>query len=129
MNGVINDIAIYGAGNCGKYIYEQIINDQHRNLTVKAFIDNSVKECLFEEVPVFCEDEFAKIGLKIDAVIIAIVDYRTAQDIAVSLHGRGYRNIYIVNSQTLSSRLPILNNEGFIETELTRCYSSMRPHF
>lgn len=110
-------IAIYGAGNYGQYVYNEIIKNEHAKVSVVSWIDNYSKEEKINELPVFTEDNFFKLGKneEIDAIVVAARDYGSnlvSQKLVVSLLLRGYKQVYIALPEFFNSQVPIINKEG-----------------
>ena len=124
-------IAIYGAGTYGKYIYNEIVNNENAKLSVVCWIDNFYKEDLLENLHVYSEDDFFSLHISdsVDAVIVAIQNRRIAEDriVSILLYGGGYAGaIYYALPNGYLSKIPVLNEDG----ELGACirfYKSIKP--
>lgn len=112
-------IAIYGAGYYGKYIYNEIKNNEYTKISVAFWIDNYINEQSIYSLPVYTEKNFfLKEKFKeVDAVVIGIENAKIAQDIALSLLMQEYDRIYLACFETEFSlaywaKVPILDKDG-----------------
>lgn len=126
-------IAIYGAGNYGQYIYNEILNNEHTKISVAFWIDNCVEAQRMYGLPVYAEKHFFMEGKfkEIDAVIIGIEDVKLAQKIAVSLLEKGYDKIYLACLETELSfaywaKVPILDKKGNFSS-CVKFYKEIKP--
>lgn len=106
----MKEIAIYGVGECGKYVWESIINCEKSQYCVVLWIDNYVKGFI-EGIPVITEEAFLK-EPKVELVIIAVTNKSLLQDLTVSLLNGGYGGVFLVHSCCVVSKLPIVNSDG-----------------
>lgn len=127
-------IAIYGAGNYGKYIYHEIINNVHSKISVAFWIDNFRKSNSFMMdvevcgLPVYTEERFfiERKYEEIDAVIVAIDNRYTAEMITVSLLLQGFQSIYLALANGFIPKVPILNENGEFENCI-KSYKEIKP--
>jgi Molybdenum cofactor biosynthesis enzyme len=106
------NIVIYGMGSGGRYVFDEIQNTSHSKVSVLGWIDNYAEVSSFSGLPVMKEDEFYQWEKKPDAVVVTILNQRSAQDAVVSLLGHGYKSVYIVNRMNLIAKLPVLDETG-----------------
>lgn len=107
-------IAIYGAGKYGLYVYNEIMSNKSTNMSVTCWIDNYFEENLLESLSVYTEDIFFgsnKLN-ETDAVLVAIQNRQSAEDIIVSMLLRGYESIYWALPAGYLPQLPVLNEDG-----------------
>lgn len=111
---IVVKIAIYGAGNYGKYVFDEIINHECAKVSVACWIDNFLDEHRKNGLPVLTEKVFLE-SLKyneIDAVVVAIDRDRTAYKAAVSLLSHGFKKVYLAMPKGFVPKIPILTSEG-----------------
>lgn len=109
--GFLMDVAIYGAGTFGRYVYENICRNE--KVTAVAWIDNGKDSGSFLGLPVWNETFFLEKCSGIDMVAVAIQDVSEAQSVAISLFGRGYRGrVYLVPKECFRARLPLFQDSG-----------------
>lgn len=124
-------IAIYGAGVYGEYIYNEIVHNDSAKVSVSFWIDNFNKEEQKYGLPVYTEEEFVKSSEfhGIDAVIVAINNTEKAQvadEIAASLLLHGFEKIYIALPNGFFSKIPVLNEEGYLGA-CVKFYKELKP--
>lgn len=108
------NIAIYGAGKCGEYIFSQLKNNIIGKVKCILFIDNgSAKGKQISNIPVVSLSEFlVTYQNQVDGVLVAVSNQLKMQDMALSLLKEGYSKIYLTFPQILEAELPVLNKEG-----------------
>ena len=128
-------VAIYGVGNYGQYIYHEIADNVHTKISVALWIDNFqrkkagfMKEPEVCGLPVYTEERFFidKKYQEIDAVIVAIDDKHTAEEITVSLLLHGFDLIYLALSNGFRPKVPILNENGDFDSGI-KFYKQIKP--
>lgn len=109
------DIAIYGAGEYGEYIIQEIQNCKNAKVRSVVFIDNNniyfkTIKCGIPVVNVelFKQEYFEKV----DGVLIAASKELVAQEMVLSLMDLKSMTIYLTPNNVYFGRLPILNDEG-----------------
>jgi len=122
----IMKIIIYGAGNCGRYVYNKVIDNTH--IDMPFWIDNSLKggQEIFGK-PVISETDFKKLSNEKDVVIIiAIMDDNIRQKICLSLNNSGYSEIYLLDQHCLMADLPLINENGEFRPWVRR-FDTIKP--
>ena len=121
-------IAIYGAGDYGKYIYNEIMNNENTKVSVACWIDNFYNEDVLENLHVYSEEDFFDLYVsnRVDAVIVAIQNQKIAEDIIVSMLLRGYRLIYCALPEGYLSQISVLNEDGELGAGI-RPYKMIKP--
>jgi Molybdenum cofactor biosynthesis enzyme len=108
-------IAVYGAGKCGEYVVQEISTYRNSKIEVKLFIDNDQfysgkQKC---NLPVVSLDSFCDSYREtVECVLIAVSNVLVAQEMAVSLLNKNYKNIYLLPAGALEAELPLLNING-----------------
>lgn len=125
-------IAIYGAGYYGRYIYDEIQNQENSKVSAVCWIDNYIGECDICGLPVYTEKEFMSehVMNKVDAVIVAMEKARISQEITTSLLLQGYNQIYLVPANSYKTKLPVLDQSGNF-SPCIKYYKKVKPsiHF
>lgn len=103
-------IIIYGAGTCGRYVYNKIINNIH--IEMPLWIDNALAGQLICERPVVSEKEFINSNEQNEVIVIAIMDDAIRQKICLSLNNNGYSELYLLDQHCIWGDLPILDENG-----------------
>ena len=106
------NIVIYGTGRCGQYVFDEINKCEKRKVQINVCIDNQAEAETFCGLPVMKEEQFTNGGMSADAVVIAMLNIRSIQDVVLSLLEAGYKAIYVVNGLNFRGKLPVLNEEG-----------------
>ena len=121
-------IAIYGAGHYGKYIYNEIMNNENTKVSVACWIDNGYKDDLLENLCVYSEKEFFRLHMSdsVDAVIIAIEKWSITESIVVSMLLRGYKSIYCALPNGYLPQIPVLNEDGELGVGI-KFYKLIKP--
>ncbi len=122
-------IAIYGAGNCGEYIIREIKEAKKSNIEAMLFIDNNpiYKDKDKYGIPIVDLEGFIKCYCKtVEAVLIAVSDELVAQELAVSLLNKDYKNIYLIPEALWTGKLPVLNSNGGLAVYIKHI-SDMKP--
>lgn len=122
-------IAIYGAGNCGEYIIKEINGEKKSTIEVNMFIDNNpiYKDKSKCGVPIVNLEHFIKCYYQMaDAVLIAVSDGLVAQELAVSLLNKDYKNIYMMPKELWEGKLPVLNPDGGLSSYIKHI-SDIKP--
>lgn len=120
-------LVIYGAGNCGKYIYEQIAGQANSHISVRGFIDNMKKEA-YGGLPVWTLESFLKSDISdMDGIIIAAAGIRLKQ---LFLNGLLEHDIslpiYIVEEILYTAKLNVLCEDGSLSSYI-KPYQQMKP--
>ena len=121
-------IAIYGAGDYGKYIYNEIMKNKNTKLSVVCWIDNFYNEDLLESLHVYSEEDFFSLHISdsVDAVIVAIQKWTIAEKIIVSILLRGYESIYCALPSGYLPQIPVLNEDGELGASI-KFYKLIKP--
>ncbi len=120
----MKDIAVYGVGECGRYIWKSISNCKESQYRIVLWIDN-YREGSVEDIPIITEKEFLRKPLA-EQVIIAVTDRFLAQDLAISLLNSGYEEVFFVHSDCVISELPIIKSNGEWSTLIWK-WSEKKP--
>lgn len=121
------NLVIYGAGNCGKYIYEQIAGQENSRIRIRGFIDNRKTEA-YGDLPVWTLEAFLKSGISdMDGIIIAVGGNRLKQ---LFLNGLLEHEIslpiYLVEEILYTARLNVLCEDGSLSSYI-KPYQSVKP--
>lgn len=122
-------IAIYGAGNCGEYVIKEINEAKKSNVEGTLFIDNNpiYKNKLKCNVPIVDLECFMKdYSRMVQAVLIAVSDGLMAQEMAVSLLNKSYKNIYLIPEELWAGKLKVLNSNGDLASYIKHI-SNIKP--
>ena len=122
------DIMIYGTGRCGQYVFEEINKSIEKKVYIKGWIDNYTNTKEVHKLPVMTEEKFISEEICVDAIIVAMLDDRTIQDVVLSLLEHGFRSIYVVDNLIFRGRLSILNEEGTLSMYV-KGYENVVPVF
>lgn len=121
------NLAIYGAGKCGKYVLDEIRSDKHNEIQCTLFIDNNpdysdklVKGISIVNVAYFLRKKQA------DAVLVAVSNIFVVQEMVLSLLKGGFENIYVVPQNLLNGKFPVLDKEGRLASYIQR-YDRYKP--
>ncbi len=121
------NIAIYGAGNFGKYVFDE--SKKTNKYEAKIFIDNGVRGNTWNKLGIPIVD----VGLfkndwanQIDMVFIAVSNLKIAQDMVLSLLPWYKRDIYIADEYVFGGQLPIFDSEGELKSYI-RIYKNFKP--
>lgn len=117
-------IIIYGAGTCGRYVYNKIIGNT--DIEMPLWIDNSLEGKIIYERPIVSEKEFINSYEKDVIIIIAIMKDTIRQKICLSLNNNGYRELYLLDQHCLLGDLPILNEDGNFQPWVKR-FDKIKP--
>ncbi len=122
------DIMVYGTGRCGQYVFDEIRKCKEAKVHIKGWIDNRENSKEVHNLPVMTEGKFISCGIRVDAIIVAMLDERAAQDVILSLLEAGYKSIYVVNDLNFRGKLPVLNEEGELSVYV-KIYEKVAPMF
>lgn len=119
------NVAIYGAGKYGQYIYNEIAKNDEAKVSVVNWIDNFVKEKQICGLPVYTEDDFFLSGEfeKIDGVVVAMISTE-AEAVAASMLLRGYTKIYMAFPK---EQVPVLAVGGGNFSSFIKPYMDTKP--
>lgn len=124
-------IAIYGAGNYGRYVLDEVKSHECAKVTVAFWIDNYVEMQEICGLPVYTEERFfiAHKFHEIDAVVIAMDRRSIAYAAAASLLERGYKQVYLVWPGGFMPKVPVLNEKGEFTpfVKLHNLYKELKP--
>lgn len=108
-------IAIYGAGNCGEYVIQEMKSAPISKIEVELIIDNNpyLLGRTKHDLPIVNLEEFINIYQKtVECVLVAVWDLLRAQEMAVSLLNKNYNNIYFLPENMREGALPVLAQDG-----------------
>lgn len=110
-------IVIYGAGNFGQMIYENM--KDNCNLEMTAFIDNFVKDGQ-REIPVWSIKNLKMQMQNIDEIWIAVMNEGVLEEIVLSLYDAGVENIGIIQSDSYDNLVSggTLNEEDILYLDI-----------
>ena len=121
-------IAIYGAGECGRYVAHEI-EGKDSQISCNVFIDNNLSY-MDEEiygVPVVGVDDFLRLHAKnVESVLVASMNTSVVQEMVISLLNREYTNIYLLPDTSREGEFPILNDSGTFRSYVKR-YDDIKP--
>ncbi|ENK1242704.1 hypothetical protein AB2063_000826 [Clostridium botulinum] len=90
-NGV-NSVAIYGAGNLGEILYDEL--KREKKILIKYIIDKSSSNSSFNNTPIFKPEEINSIS-KVDYIIITPI--YAFGDIQANLKKLGIKNVICID--------------------------------
>lgn len=109
------NIAIYGAGQCGQYVLEEIQSCKSTEILSVVFIDNNYARYTMRNtsIPIVgLKTFFEKYKKEVDVVLIAVSDLLVAQEMILSLLYQDYSDVLLIPDTVYNGRLPILDTEG-----------------
>lgn len=109
------NIAIYGAGTFGEYVWNQIRSSKNSKIISSVFIDKNYQLYKDNQNGIIVVDinEFFSIYEKtVECVLIAALSLIHRQEMILSLIKRGYENVYVIPTEVLKGELPILGKDG-----------------
>lgn len=119
-------IAIFGAGNAGQYLYEQIISESN-NIVVEAFLDNFSEFNEVNGIKVFTPDTFFSKNM-VDAVFLAAGAQRSLLEMIKKVRGYGIHEIYMLHDIAGKNKLPLFEKGELISTKVRKIrFSSEKP--
>lgn len=117
-------IVIYGSGNVGKYVFENMSKEIQDK--VRGWIDNNRGYySIFNSRYVWTEDEYA-VDRQEEDIYVCIQNQTTAQERVVSMLNKGWDNIYALDSNVFSAKLPIMEGEK-VNGCAVRHYTEIKP--
>lgn len=120
-------IAIFGAGNAGKYLYDQIYKNSN-DINVECFIDNFVSQ-EYRGKTIYRSNIFFEQKLKgIDAVFLAAGAQKTLNMMIDACRINGVDDIYMMHDIAGKSRLPLFSDSVMIPTRIRKLrFSAEKP--
>lgn len=116
------NIAIFGAGKAGKYLYSQIkINAD--DINVKAFIDNKLNGEIIDNITAFNSKTFfddKREELDVDTIIIAAGAQKTLKYMINTCVEHGIANIYMMQDVAGKEQLPLFAEGKFDRTRIRK---------
>lgn len=115
-------IAIFGAGQAGKYLYEEI-NANAKEIEVVAFIDSYVKDT-YKKCAVYKPEVFFEMHEDIDAIIIAAGAQKTLRTMINLCRKNGVNEIYMLHDIAGKCHLKLFEDGEMIPDRIRKLYFS-----
>lgn len=120
-------LAIFGAGKAGRYLKNQIIENEDANIEILGFLDNILTGEV-EGMKIYTPNQFFNIYNDIDAVIIAAGNQKAIKIMMNILLDKNIRNIYLMQDIVGKNQLPIFETNNFIPNRVRKIrFSKEKP--
>ena len=120
------NIAIFGAGKAGQYLYNQIKENQ-ADICVRAFLDNYASASPIQTIQIFKPDEYFS-QEKPDAVFLAAGAQKAILQMIRKAREYGNDNIYMLQDIAGKNKLPLFENGDLISARVRRIrFSKEKP--
>ena len=118
--------AIFGAGNAGKFLYDEILKSS-TEIKIEGFIDNYLA-WEYRGKKIYCPEEFFRAFGEIDAVFIAAGAQKTLKKMIDNCLSYHVDQIYMMHDIAGKCKLPLFDDNGMIKTRIRKLkFSAQKP--
>lgn len=119
-------IAIFGAGNAGRYLYEQITTFS-KEIIIDAFIDSYATADCANGIKIYAPDVYLK-NTNVDAVFLAAGSQKAILQIIQKVRAYDIDNIYMLQDIAGKNQLPLFEKGNIIPTRVRKIrFSEEKP--